>query len=69
MRPDVDALIPITEVTRQAGLSRTSVYERVAAGTFPQPCRLGTNTRWSEREVQDWIAQRLAERPGQEATR
>lgn len=57
-----EALIPIREVCRQAGIGQTRVYELMAAGQFPKSVHLGRSVRWSEREVQQWIADRLNER-------
>ena len=63
MTNGTDALIDVSEVSRIAGISRTEVWRQVKAGTFPKPTRLGTRcTRYSMREVSDWVQQRLAER-------
>jgi prophage regulatory protein len=45
------------EVERRTGLSRTSLYERIAAGVFPRPVNLGggQSVGWYEHEVQAWM--------------
>lgn len=57
-------LIPLPEVMRLVGLSRSEVWRRSASDpTFPKPTRLGTRaTRWSRSEVLAYISERLAER-------
>jgi prophage regulatory protein len=45
-----------------AGLGRTAIYERMAKGTFPKNIKLGTSSRWVDREIQAWIQQKIDER-------
>jgi prophage regulatory protein len=46
-RPDVEKI---------TGLSRSSIYAKMADGTFPKPVKLGPNcVGWKESEVQNWI--------------
>jgi len=50
-------------VVRQTGLSAASIHRKVRAGTFPRPVKIGTRTaRWVGAEVDQWIADRIAER-------
>ena len=50
------------QVEARTGLSRSTIYERVAAGSFPAPVNLGgNNVGWVESEIQDWIAARIQE--------
>jgi prophage regulatory protein len=58
-------LIRLPETLAKTGLSRTRLYEAVAAGTFPKPAKLGPDARaigFLETEVDEWIAARLAAR-------
>lgn len=56
-------LLRLPDVMVRVGLRRTALYSMVAAGTFPQPVRLGARcSAWSESEVVDWIRARLAAR-------
>ncbi len=51
------------EVTAKTGLPRSSIYDRVKAGRFPAPIRLGVGmkaTGWVESEVDAWIAEQIA---------
>jgi len=53
----------LPQVRAIAGVSRSEIYRRVAAKTFPAPVRLGPRcTRWNLPEVRAWGAARLAER-------
>lgn len=53
-RPAVEAM---------TGLSRSTIYEYMRVGTFPEPIRLGAKAvGWLEHEVVAWIEARTAER-------
>jgi prophage regulatory protein len=59
----VERLIRIQEVKCLTGLSVATIYRKIAAKQFPSPVALGTLARaWPLSEVQDWIAERIAER-------
>jgi prophage regulatory protein len=49
------------QVQARTGLSRSTIYLRVAQGTFPAPVRLGLRAvGWIESEISDWLAGRIA---------
>jgi prophage regulatory protein len=51
------------EVEAATGLPRSSIYERMSAGTFPKPVPLGgRSVGWLEPEIIEWQKQRIAER-------
>jgi len=51
-----DALLKMQTVTQAAGISPATIYRGVAAGTFPQPVRMGKRcTRWRSADVRAWI--------------
>src|SRR6185312_15985357 len=58
----MDRLLKRPEVERKIGHGHSRLYEMTRDGTFPTPVRIGGAVRWSEREVDDWIKARLAER-------
>ena len=61
-------VIRLPEVEAKTGLKHSSIYNRIAEGTFPRPVRLGSNSRgFVEAEVDDWIAARIAERDSEAA--
>lgn len=44
------------QVEACTGLSRSTIYERIRAGTFPAPISLGAKAvGWIEAEVDAWI--------------
>lgn len=60
------ALIRLPAVRARVGLCRSSIYARVADGTFPKPISLGARAiAWDSREIDRWISDRIAD--GQKA--
>jgi prophage regulatory protein len=58
-----DRLLCLDEVKVVAGIGKSMIYRKMRAGTFPKACKAGgSSTRWSEREVQEWIALQLSSR-------
>lgn len=56
-------LIRLPAVLEMVGLGRTAVLDRVKAGTFPAPCKVGRATLWQESAVSAWcVAQVRAQR-------
>lgn len=55
-------------VKRRTGLSRSDLYRRIAAGTFPAPVKLGVRaSAWVEIEISEWIESRIAARDAKAA--
>ena len=48
----------IDEWTRRLGVSRRHVENMLAAGDLPRPVRLGRLRRWSNEQIDRWIAER-----------
>ena len=47
------------EVQNLTGLSRSTIYDLMAKGTFPRPVRLTAKAvAWPERAIAEWLAQR-----------
>lgn len=59
---DIDILIKLPEVCRQAGFGKSTIYELIAAHAFPAPTKLGRYSRGSQKEVQRWIEKQKAAR-------
>lgn len=51
----VRRLIRLPAVSDMVSLSRSSIYARVKAGTFPAPIKIGKASGWIETEIQEWI--------------
>jgi prophage regulatory protein len=58
-------ILRLPAVKARTGLSRSTIYLRIAAGSFPQPVPLGGRAvGWVEAEVEAWLeAQIEASRP------
>ncbi|VVP18973.1 hypothetical protein PS870_03720 [Pseudomonas fluorescens] len=51
------------QVEEKTGKSRAAIYADIRAGIFPAPVPIGANSvAWLEAEIDQWIANRLAER-------
>ena len=57
-----DRLIRFVEARRTLGLSKSTMYRMLERGDLPSPVKIGALTYFSERELQDWIASKLAAR-------
>lgn len=51
------AILRRREVQMRTGMSRSSLYQCIAAGTFPKAVRLGNSRSvgWPSDQVTDWI--------------
>ena len=55
--------IRLPEVIKRTGYCRTSIYEKIAEGTFPAPIKLGPRAvAWVSEEIEKWMDERVAER-------
>jgi len=53
-------ILRLPDVKRSTGLSRSTIYLRIAQGTFPKPVSLGGRAvGWLEAEVQQWLQRRI----------
>ena len=52
------------QVENRTGLSRSTIYLRIKAGTFPKPIKLGgaRAVGWLENEISNWLAEQVATR-------
>ena len=64
MEQGMDAPVRVLRLPRvqaRTGLSRSSIYMRVANRSFPQPVRLGARAiGWIESEVDQWIRDQIS---------
>ena len=53
-------ILRLPAVKARTGLSRSSIYLRVAQGRFPKPISLGGRAvGWIEAEINDWLDQQI----------
>lgn len=53
-------ILRLPAVKASTGLSRSTIYLRVAQGTFPEPVSLGGRAvGWLESEIQEWLQRRI----------
>ena len=51
-----ERLLRLRDVKQKSGLGTSTIYRRIADGTFPAPRSLGPNTvRWLQSEIDAWI--------------
>lgn len=49
-----------SDVERMTGLSKATIYRRIADGSFPRPCRIGEKSvRWRKTELVRWQDKQL----------
>lgn len=63
-----DALLwTLSTLKKQIGISRSSIYQQIQAGDFPEPVKLGRSSRWLAREIQAWVNAKAEKRTHQKA--
>jgi len=61
MKP-ISRILRLPEVKAATGLSRSTIYDRIARGEFPKPINLGYRAvGWVEDDIMDWQQERVAE--------
>ena len=55
-------LIPIDQVMKRTSIGRTTIYQLVRQGEFPQPVKICGASRWVLGEVTDWIESLMSKR-------
>lgn len=62
--PVPDRIIRLNTVFSRTGLSRSTIYRKIAEGTFPAQIRISVNgAGWHESDINRWIANPVAWRP------
>lgn len=57
-----DTILRLPAVKAITGLSRSTIYARIAEGTFPKSVSLGGRAvGWLRSEVEAWLAERIEE--------
>jgi len=60
-----NAVLRLPLVKARTGLSRSTIYLRIAEGSFPKPVSLGARAvGWLEAEIEQWLSSRVEESRG-----
>lgn len=61
-----DNLLRLRDVKARTKLSRTTIYRRISAGTFPPSIRLSAGlVAWYESDIDAWVADPMGWRRGE----
>lgn len=59
-----DRIIRLNTVLGRTGLSRSTIYRKIAEGSFPAQIRISVNgAGWRESDLNRWVANPVAWRP------
>ena len=59
-----DRIVRLKTVLARTGLSRSTIYRKIAEGTFPAQLKISTNgSGWHESDINRWIADPVAWHP------
>ncbi len=62
--PETERIIRIKTVLARTGLSRSTLYRKMAEGSFPKQLKLGQHSAgWHESAINAWIADPQGYRP------
>ena len=63
-----DRIIRLRTVLSRTGLSRSTIYRKIAEGTFPRQIRISVKgAGWKESDISRWIADPVGWRPKRES--
>ena len=63
-----DRIVRLKTVLARTGLSRSTIYRKIAEGTFPAQIKISANgAGWKESDVNRWVANPVGWRPRVEA--
>lgn len=66
--PRPDRIVRLKTVLARTGLSRSTIYRKIAEGTFPAQVRISTNgAGWRESDIDRWVADPVRWRPADDA--
>ena len=62
-----DRIIRLKTVLARTGLSKSTIYRKMAEGTFPAKLTISTNgSGWHESDISRWVTNPVAWRPSGE---
>jgi len=61
MKKASEQLLRLPQVKSITGLSKSTIYSRIAEGTFPKQIPIGPRlVVWVESDIQNWIAEQVS---------
>ena len=61
MKKASEQLLRLPQVKSLTGLSKSTIYSRIAEGTFPKQIPIGPRlVVWVESDIQNWIAEQVS---------
>jgi len=61
MNKDKQYFLRLPQVKATTGLSKSTIYARIAEGTFPKQIPIGPRlVVWVQSDIQNWIAKQVA---------
>ncbi|TPM92600.1 AlpA family phage regulatory protein [Mesorhizobium sp. B2-1-3A] len=65
--PEPDRIIRLRTVLVRTGLSRSTLYRKIADGTFPAQLKISVNgAGWRESDINRWVEDPVSWRPMRE---
>ncbi len=65
--PAPDRIVRLNTVLARTGLSRSTIYRKIAEGTFPPQIKISVNgAGWHESKINRWIEDPVLWRPRRE---
>ena len=62
-----DRIVRLNTVLARTGLSRSTIYRKIAEGTFPAQLKISINgAGWRESDIDRWVADPVRWRPEDE---
>ncbi|MCO5156636.1 transcriptional regulator, AlpA family [Paracoccus solventivorans] len=62
-----DRIVRLKTVLARTGLSRSTIYRKIAEGTFPPQLKISANgAGWKESDINHWVADPVRWRPRSE---
>lgn len=62
-----DRIVRLKTVLARTGLSRSTIYRKIAEGTFPPQLKISANgAGWHESDIDRWVADPIRWRPRSE---
>lgn len=59
-----DRIVRLKTLLARTGLSRSTIYRKIAEGTFPAQLKISTNgAGWRESDIDRWVADPVRWRP------